>query len=197
MFIRVLYLIVPAFLCSVGIVFLTVSGQSTNYMPAVILLAMLATMLSGIAIFGIRFNAGRDRFVVDHDPRKSSRFANIVNNQNELITCFTLEGDFLFANDAYCNFVGKGHFEIVGTSIFDDVPEEEANDVRQEIVQRARTRQSWAFTNSLRKANGQERIIEWSNTASFNENGEIVEIQSVGRDVTDQLRENKNEKMSD
>jgi PAS domain S-box-containing protein len=187
MYLRAIYLVSLILLLGTGLIFLTVSGLAQEYISVVILLEMLIALLSVLAIIGIRHNSGMGRFLVGSVSDETSRFGSIVNGQQELITCFTPGGEFLFANDAYCEFVGKSRSDIIGTSIFDDVPAAEADGVRQAIADKIRNRQSWYFANSLKNKDGEDRSFEWSNAAHFNENGEVVEIHSVGRDVTDRV----------
>jgi PAS domain S-box-containing protein len=185
MYLRVLYLVALVFILDVGLIVLAVVGDISEYFPLVILATMLIALFSALAIIGIRHNAGMGRFIVGGEDTASDRYKHIVNSQREFITCFTPEGEFLFANDAYCEFVGKSRFEIINTSIFDDVPEDEAEVVRHTIQEKIQTRQSWDFQNDILGQKGESHLIEWSNLAMFNENGEVVEIQSVGRNVSE------------
>jgi PAS domain S-box-containing protein len=185
MYLRVLYLVAAVFVIGVMLVLLMVMDQVGDYLSVAMLLAMSMTLLSALTIASIRFNAGKERFIIGAEDEDTSRFAKIVNGQRELITCFTPDGEFLFANDSYCDYVGKNRSEIVGTSIFGDVPAEEARSVRESIATKIRARQSWNFKNNLTGLDGIVRTFEWSNAAYFNENGEVVEIHSVGRDVTE------------
>ena len=178
-------MVVLVFILGMGLVGLTVSGNTDEFPSIIIFLAMAISFLSALTILSIRHNAGLNRFIVGGDDDYSSSFANIVNGQRELITCFTPDGEFLFANDAYCQFVDKPRADIIGTSIFGDVPLNESQSLKDTIANKIQSRQAWNFKNNLEGANGVIRTFEWSNSAHFNENGEVVEIQSVGRDVTD------------
>jgi PAS domain S-box-containing protein len=185
MYLRVLYLVTTVFVIGIALVLLMVTGNAGEYLSVAMLLAMSMTLLSALIIASIKFNAGKQRFIIGGEDENTSRFAKIVNGQRELITCFAPNGEFLFANESYCAYVGKSLSDIVGTSIFGDIPADQARAVRENIAIKIRARQSWNFRNNLSGLDGIVRTFEWSNAAYFNENGEVVEIHSVGRDVTE------------
>jgi PAS domain S-box-containing protein len=124
---------------------------------------------------------------VDEHRRISDYFRKIVNEQNELITRFRPDGTFLFANQAYCKFVGKPEDEILGTTIFDDMPENERLRLREYFANFSEANTRDIAQNRLISKRGDAREFEWTNQCFFDDQGEIFEFQSVGRDVTPRL----------
>jgi PAS domain S-box-containing protein len=116
------------------------------------------------------------------------RYHNVINSQTELITQFTPEGRFIFVNDAYCRFVGQPEEKLIGASIYDVVPEEEVDGLRAYIASFSSERRHQTTQNHLTAANGEIRFFEWSNSASVDDQGEVIELQSVGRDITERMK---------
>ncbi len=116
-----------------------------------------------------------------------ARYRNVVNTQSELIARHTPEGRTTFVNDAYCRQVGLSRAEIFARDISDFdyiVPEERA---RHDAHIAALTPEHPSGTITIRShVPGQDRDIweEWTDTGIFDAAGHMVELQSVGRDVT-------------
>jgi len=112
------------------------------------------------------------------------RYQTVVQNQTELISKFTADGVFTFVNDAYCEYVGQTSDEILGTSIYDAVPKDEIRALQYYFKTFSADLQHQVVENSLKDLKGVARDFEWSNTAILNADGQILEFQSVGRDIT-------------
>ncbi len=127
-----------------------------------------------------------DRKVADEELRQSrAQYQAVVEGQSELVTRFAPDGEFTFANDAYCRFVGKSQAELLGTSIYDDVPDEEADALRAYFSNFTEGQQLQTNENALHRHDGVERIFEWTNSAFYDSDGELTGFQSVARDITE------------
>lgn len=113
------------------------------------------------------------------------RYRGIVGLQASLLVRFDLGGKFTFVNDAYYEKFGKSKEELIG-KIFLPLVHPDDIDATLEAMknldvppytakmeQRALTVDGW-------------RWIHWEDVAIKNENGENIEIQCVGRDITEQ-----------
>ena len=114
------------------------------------------------------------------------RYENVINSQSELITVFNVDGNFTPVNEAYCRFTGRTREDLLGSSLYDPVPEHELEDLKNYFASFTPAEQYKIVENQISSADGELHDFEWSNSASFDENGDITEIQSVGRDVTKQ-----------
>ncbi|NEO99270.1 MAG: PAS domain S-box protein [Symploca sp. SIO2E9] len=127
-----------------------------------------------------------DRRQAEEEQRRSeARYRAIVEDQTELICRFCPEGKMTFVNDAYCRFFGKQRQEIIGHSFFPLIHHQEA----REHIEKHLAALSWenpvGMTEELiTTAQGESRWLQWSNRAIFSEQGELVELQAVGRDIT-------------
>lgn len=114
--------------------------------------------------------------------------SSVVNTQQELICRFLPDTTITFANKAYYKLFGMTEKELIGSKFLQFVPESEWE---QELsILRSlntnnpqRTSVSKAF-----RGDGSEITLEWTDIAIFNEEGEVVEFQSVGHDITEMLK---------
>jgi len=121
----------------------------------------------------------------------------MLDELDELVSRLKADGTFIYVNGGYCRFVGKSPAELLGgkwhpVPLDDDLPE---------IVGRLATLSPEnpvvIIENRIRNAAGEVRWVEFSNKGVFDGSGSLLEIHSVGRDVTgrrlasDALRESE------
>ncbi len=132
-----------------------------------------------------------ERFKVEIALRQSEqRYRAIIEDQTELITRFQFDGTVTFVNKAYCRYFNKSLEELIGYSyepvIFPD---------DQEKVDRCL--QSICLENPVQMVEHRVRVedevrwMQWINRGIFNDAGQIVEYQSVGRDISDRKKVEK------
>jgi PAS domain S-box-containing protein len=114
------------------------------------------------------------------------RYRRVIEDQTELITRCLPDGTLTFVNDAYCRYNAATAGALLGTSMFGCM-----NDAEQQLV-RAKfasltpsnaviTDQHWVLAPG-----GVLRWHEWTDRGFFDEGGRLIEIQSVGRDLTEE-----------
>lgn len=115
--------------------------------------------------------------------QSEKRYRGLIESQNDLIVRVDNNNRFTFVNDAYCTTFGKMREELIGKSFAplvhsDDLPAtmQELEKLKKPphrcyVEQRAMTKDGW-------------RWISWEDNAILDDNGNIVEIQGVGRDIT-------------
>lgn len=131
----------------------------------------------------VTYAVGRVRSEI---ARKQSdeRYRAVVESQTDLICRFLPDGTHLFVNDAYCRYFGLVREEIIGNRFMPVIHPGDRERVK-------------GFISSLTKDNPtgsiEQRIImpdntvlwqQWNTRAIFDEDGQIIEYQSVGRDTT-------------
>lgn len=117
------------------------------------------------------------------------RYKAMLESLDAMIVRVDLENRFTYVNPRYCETFGKGKSELIGKSFFPLVHEDDQASTteamkelykppyRCQLVQRAKTVQGW-------------RWLHWDDHAILDDDGNILEIQGVGRDVTEEkLRE--------
>lgn len=108
----------------------------------------------------------------------------MVESQNELVCRFRPDGMHLVVNEAHCRFFGVSHESFIGRRFRPVVPEEE-----EELLRVYFRFFSLDGPDGIEyrviSADGTTRWLQWNDRAFFDENGAIVEFQSVGRDMTE------------
>ncbi|MHA2295813.1 MAG: PAS domain S-box protein [Candidatus Hodarchaeales archaeon] len=118
--------------------------------------------------------------------RKSeARYRMVVEDQAELICRYLPDRKVNFANEAYCRFFGKRKEEIIGKTYFDHIPEEEREIVEKYIDSLNKEKPEAMLEYHVINADGELRWLQWTDRAIFDEFNNIIEYQSVGRDITE------------
>lgn len=118
--------------------------------------------------------------------RKSEeRYRAVVEDQTELISRCRSDCTITFVNKAYCRYFGKSRRELVGNSFMPNIPESDREFVLKRFSALTRQQPATIYEHQNISAGGELRWQQWSSRAIYSETGELLEIQSVGRDVTD------------
>lgn len=116
--------------------------------------------------------------------QSEKRYRAILEDQTELIIRFQPDGILTFANVAYCRYFGLKREDIIGSCYQPVVFEGDRDYVAQQINTINAENPVLTVENRVIVA-GEVRWTQWINRALFDEQGCLVEIQSVGRDISD------------
>lgn len=140
------------------------------------------------AVCGIAFIENiTDRVAMEGALRQSEmRYRRVVEDQTELIVRCLPDGTRTFVNEAYCRYNNTSAAELLGTSFFTCMNDEEQKIVRAKFAALSSanpviTDQHWVLDPA-----GAMRWHEWTDRGFFDEEGRLIEIQSVGRDLTEE-----------
>ncbi|QJT10791.1 PAS domain S-box protein [Oceanidesulfovibrio marinus] len=112
------------------------------------------------------------------------RYRLLVENVNDLVVKVDPEGRFLFVSPSYCELFGLRPEDLLNKQFMPLVHEEDREATAEAmkalfepphtayVIQRAMTEHGW-------------RWLAWSDKAILDENGEIVSIVGIGRDITE------------
>jgi PAS domain S-box-containing protein len=118
-----------------------------------------------------------------------ARYRAVVQDQTEFVSRFT-SGDWTltFVNKACSRAFGKRPEEMIGRSLMPFVAPED----RERLVEFLRSlgpdNPVGTVENCISLPGGEIRWTEWTNRAICDEQGKVVEFQSVGRDITERKR---------
>jgi PAS domain S-box-containing protein len=127
------------------------------------------------------------RVTVENALRVSeTRYRRVVEDQTELIVRCLPDGTRTFVNEAYARYNDTTAAELLGTSFFTCMPPAEEELVRAKFASLSPanpviTDQHWVVGPT-----GALRWHEWTDRGFFDAGGRLVEVQSVGRDLTEQ-----------
>jgi diguanylate cyclase (GGDEF)-like protein/PAS domain S-box-containing protein len=113
------------------------------------------------------------------------RYRNVVEQQTELVCRFLPDLTLTFANEAYGRYFGQEQEELIGESFMDHIPEEDHAYYVEDLSELTPDNPTRTVEHRVFDAEGEVRWQQWTDTAIFDREGNPVEYQSVGRDVTD------------
>ncbi len=117
-----------------------------------------------------------------------AHYRAVVDDQTELVCRYRPDTTLTFVNRAFAEFYGRSLPKLLGSSLIDLYPPAE----REAELERLRsfgpgrevqTQEDWEFA-----ADGSVRWYQWTDRAFLDQDGHVVEFQSVGRDVTERRR---------
>jgi two-component system, NarL family, sensor histidine kinase UhpB len=121
-----------------------------------------------------------------HRLKKSeAQYRSIVEDQTELICRCNPEGTLSFVNEAYCRYFGKTRDELIGQSYLPFIPFEDHERLKKHIAGLSKENPAAAIENRVIAPDGAIRWQQWMNRALFDERGRMIELQLIGRDITD------------
>ncbi len=125
----------------------------------------------------------------DRNDYFESRYMALVSSHADLVCRYGLDFALIFASPSYCEFFGRTEKDMIGTSVLDLVvsDEQRAESLKQleSMTLEAPTKRA---NNMVHRAGDATSHVDWITTGIFDDNGILVEYQSVGRDVTRQLQ---------
>lgn len=127
----------------------------------------------------------RKRAEIDY-KRTENKYKLVLETIKLAAVSLDNNGYITFCNQHLANLLGYNQKEIIGMHWFDNfIPYELKATVGNMLTQNAIPSQ---YTNPVVCRNGEQRIISWQNTMTYDENGLLKETTSVGEDITDQQK---------
>lgn len=123
--------------------------------------------------------------VMENLTRSEARYRALVENQPDLMSLCDAHGTRLFVNDRYAEFMGMHKSELIGTNIrqlpFGGI----SVDVINKVFQMTNERKEMTEVFQLENSNGEKVWVSVLVRGIFDEQGNLFEILTIGRDVTD------------
>jgi len=116
------------------------------------------------------------------------RYKTLLEQQTEMITRWQPDGTFTYVNDVYCNYFNKTREELIGKRYIPQMPVEDLERFSKFFVSLDKNNQVGQFTHRVIRPDGEIRWLRWTDTAILDDNGRIIEYQTVGRDITARKR---------
>lgn len=116
------------------------------------------------------------------------RYRAIVEDQIELVCRYLPDCTLTFVNQAYCRAYGKEREELVGRSLLSYLTEEDQKEILEYLKKVDPEHPVTTSIQTIEKSNGDKCWQQWFRRAIYDDTGKLVEIQSVGRDITELKR---------
>ncbi|MEG3939077.1 PAS domain S-box protein [Microcoleus sp. S36b_A3] len=114
-----------------------------------------------------------------------ARYRAIVEDQTELICRYLPDGTITFVNQAYYRYFGMKPEDLLGNSFLPLILEEDRESIVEQYNLVSPEKPVFTCEHRVILPNGEIRTQQWIDRAIFDETGQIVEYQAVGRDVSD------------
>ncbi|MFH0968131.1 MAG: PAS domain S-box protein, partial [Methanobacteriota archaeon] len=116
--------------------------------------------------------------------QSEERYRDVVEDQTEFICRFTPDGKITFVNGAYCRYFGLDKESCIGVHHAVIIPSEDRQLMKQHLAALTPQKSVAVVEHRVRMPDGETRWQQWTDRAIFDNNGHIIEFQSVGRDIT-------------
>jgi PAS domain S-box-containing protein len=133
----------------------------------------------------------RDRLERERDAfnraleSSNARYRAIVQQQTEFVARFLPDGTLTFVNQALSNYADATREQLIGRSLWEFLSDEERLKVEDHLLALTRQEPIGSTDISWVAPDGTTRWVSFVNHALFDEDGRVLEYQSVGRDVTE------------
>lgn len=115
-----------------------------------------------------------------------ARYRAIVEGQTDLVCRCLPDGTLTFANAAYCHYFGRSPEDLLGTNITLLIPDADQAEALARIESCDAAHPRDTQEHQVVRADGAIRWMQWHNQAVLDDNNALIEIQGIGRDVTEQ-----------
>lgn len=126
--------------------------------------------------------------IIEELRKSEARYRGIIEDQVELIRRFTPDGTLTFVNGAFCRYFGQNEEDLLGKKFSSLIPPEDGR-LAWKIILALSPEEAVAISEPrVIHGNGEVHWLQWTNRAIFDDKKNIIEYQSVGRDITAQKR---------
>ena len=136
-------------------------------------------------VLGIGIDITRQKRAEGALRDSEKRYRVVVEDIPAMICRFLPDGTLSFVNSSCSGFLNKNPEELVGQNFFQFIPEEEQEKVRESFISLNQNMPMTTFELQVIAPDGSIHWKEWTDRALFNEKGQVVEYQSIGRDITE------------
>ena len=121
--------------------------------------------------------------------RKSEeRYRTLVEDMPALFCRFLLDGTLTFVNSSYCEYFNKSTEDLIGENFFQFIPEEDREKVMNHFQSLTHERPMVTYEHQVITPKGEIRWQRWTDRALFDGQGNLLEYQSMGFDITEHRR---------
>jgi PAS domain S-box-containing protein len=116
------------------------------------------------------------------------RYRSVVDDHPEFIIRWRDDGLLTFVNESYCHHRQQSREELLGSSFMPAIVEEEKELLRQKLANVSLDIPVVAHEHRVIDPEGRTIWERWTHRGLFNQQGNLVEFQSVGCDFTEQRK---------
>ncbi len=143
-------------------------------------------LLEALAKSQTQVNILQKALLEDSNQASESLYKEIVEGQTDMITRWMPDTTATYVNQAYCKYFGGSVEDFIGKQFLPNLPEETQLIVK-DVVVKLITGQAETYVTEEKSvdAAGNTHWIQWTYSVLRNDSGELAELQSAGRDITE------------
>jgi len=127
--------------------------------------------------------------------QSEERYKAIIENQTDFICRFLLTGEITFVNKAFCKFLHQTDEYFLNKNVFSIFTKNKEEEFKELIASLSVFNPIAEIEDIIILNDDDVRSVNWTNKAIFDNNNNIIEIQGVGRDLT-QIKKTEEELLS-
>ncbi len=112
----------------------------------------------------------------------------LLDYQPDLICRFNADTTLTYVNQSYAEAFGQAPETLLGRSFLELVPEHHHDEIRARLSRLTPGQPSQTYEHEAIGADGAPIWQEWTDRAFFDDSGQLLTIQSIGRDITERRR---------
>ncbi len=113
-------------------------------------------------------------------------YKSLIEEQVDLVCRFSPDTTWTFVNTAYCIYWNRSTDELLGDKFINYLPESDKENIKYFLRSFTKEHSVRTMENLTKSNTGELRWHLWTYKAFFDENENIVEFQTVGKDITTQ-----------
>ena len=118
-------------------------------------------------------------------------YKNLVESQTQFIHRYLPDTTELFVNQSFVDYFGMNKNEIIGFKWIDLALEEDREYILSSLEEITSDNPTSYYENQTIDTKGEKRWVGWINHGFFDENGNATHFQSVGQDITERKKAEK------
>ena len=156
--------------------------------PSAVTAGVLAVAVQSFLITGLLIYRHR-RIRAEQQLRVSEeRYREVVESQTEMVCRYREDTTLTFVNEAYCRFFGKDRSELLGTRFLTLIPDEGHAAVMAAIGEMTDAKKPISHEHEVLRPDGNVGWMQWDDYPIYGPRGELVELQGIGKDITERRR---------
>ncbi|HUU28812.1 MAG TPA: PAS domain S-box protein [archaeon] len=142
-------------------------------------------------VFGLMHDVTERKRMENSLKKSEARYRAVVEDQTDLICRFLPDRTFTFVNEAFCRYFDIKSEELIGQSYMPYLLEKDREKDKKHLASLSRENPVGTIEHRIEIPDGKILWQQWTDQAIFDEQGQIVEFQSVGRDITERKQVEK------
>jgi PAS domain S-box-containing protein len=156
--------------------------------PEFIVGVIAAIALQSALIAALLLNRRQRRQAEDALLVSEERYREVVESQRELVCRYLPDTTLTFVNGAYCQSFGESREALLGRRFLDLIPLEKHPEIVGIIRRVVECHSPILHEHEVLRPDGSVGWMEWQDFPIRNAQGELEELQGIGRDVTERRR---------